>query len=200
MSKLIRRKKEIGAALAVALQLTTLTLIGVIGHFVAGTQQSTNAPAASQTTAAPQAQTDRPSPATDRSNLRASAVYANKVSGPRAAQIFNLGTSRAAAARNAQESNQRSTQDGGDLPTDGPTLTTDQEDYPPYSYVYMTGTGFQPGEIVDMIVIETDPNQASFEPWQVEADENGEIHTSWYIFSTDFIGATRSEEHTSELQ
>ena len=55
MSKLIRRKKEIGAALAVALQLTTLGLIGVIGHFVAGPQQSTKVPAASQTTAAPQA-------------------------------------------------------------------------------------------------------------------------------------------------
>ena len=35
MSKLIRRKKEIGAALAAALQLTTLTLIGVIGQYAA---------------------------------------------------------------------------------------------------------------------------------------------------------------------
>ena len=198
MSKLIRRKKEIGAALAVALQLTTLTFIGAIGHFIAGPQQSTKAPADSQMSAAPQAAPAQAAPATDRSDLRASAVYANKVSGPRAAQVFNLATSRAAAAENAQQSNQRSTQDGGDLPNDGPTLTTDQEDYPPYSYVYMTGTGFQPGETVDMIVVELDPTQESFEPWQVVADENGEIHTSWYIFSTDFIGATLQATATGE--
>ena len=51
MSKLIRRKKEIGAALAVALQLTTLTLIGVIAHFTGGPQQPANAPADSQISA-----------------------------------------------------------------------------------------------------------------------------------------------------
>ena len=57
MSKLIRRKKEIGAALAVALQLTTLTFIGVIGHFIAGPQQSTKAPADSQMSCGAQAAT-----------------------------------------------------------------------------------------------------------------------------------------------
>src|SRR5204863_9582790 len=48
MSKLIRRKKEIGAALAVALQLTTLGLIGVNAPFTGGPQQAVEAPAESQ--------------------------------------------------------------------------------------------------------------------------------------------------------
>ena len=34
------------------------------------------------------------------------------------------------------------------------------------------------------------PIQQSFEPWDVVADENGEFDTSWYIFSSEFIGAT----------
>ena len=35
--------------------------------------------------------------------------------------------------------------------------TTDRDDYPPLSYVYFTGSGFEPGETVQMIVVETDP-------------------------------------------
>ena len=70
-----------------------------------------------------------------------------------------------------------------EAPNEGPTLTTDQEDYQPYTYVYFTGTGFQPGETVNMIVVELDPVQQSFEPWDVVADENGNFQTSWYVFS-----------------
>ena len=51
-----------------------------------------------------------------------------------------------------------------ELPNEVPTLTTDLEDYPPFSYVYFTGTGFEPGETVNMIVVELSPNPASFEP------------------------------------
>src|SRR5262249_49785844 len=69
---------------------------------------------------------------------------------------------------------------------------------PPYSYVYFHGTGFEPGETVNMIVVELDPVQASFEPWEVVADENGEFDTSWYIFSTDFIGATLQATATGD--
>ena len=102
MSKLIRRKKEIGAALAVALQLTTLGLIGVIAHFTGGPQQAEKAPADSQMSAAPETAPVQAAPVSDRSALRASAVYANKVYGPRASQVFNLAASRAAAAQNVQ--------------------------------------------------------------------------------------------------
>ncbi|HTL78588.1 MAG TPA: hypothetical protein VL136_04200, partial [Candidatus Babeliales bacterium] len=185
MSKLVRRKKEIGAALAVALQLITLGLIGLILPVANGPHQSANAPADSQiATGQIQNQNVHALTGMDRSAWRASAVYANKVSGVRATQIFNLASSRAAAAAQAQSVQ------GPETPDEGPTLTSDQEDYPPYSYVYLTGTGFTPGETVDMIVVETDPVQQSFEPWQVVADIDGNIYTSWYIFSTEFEGAT----------
>ena len=115
-------------------------------------------------------------PGTDRSALRASAVYANKVYGPRASQIFNLATSARRVSPAVNSTGAAGAQ--SESPNEA-TLTTDQEDYPPYSYVYFHGTGFQPGETVDMIVVELDPTQESFEPWDVVADENGEIHTSW---------------------
>src|SRR5262245_21660779 len=121
MSKLIRRKKEIGAALAVALQLTTLTLIGVIGHLVAGHQHSTNAPLASQTTAAPalrqttqtnHALTVQPLTPAEKSALRASAVFAKKLYEPRAGQVFNLAINRAASAESTRQAAQQSMQAG----------------------------------------------------------------------------------------
>ncbi|MFL6598828.1 MAG: hypothetical protein ACJ8KF_12840, partial [Chthoniobacterales bacterium] len=70
MSKLIRRKKEIGAALAVALQLTTLGLIGVIAHFTGGPQQAVKAPADSQTSAAPETAPAQAAPVSDRTAVR----------------------------------------------------------------------------------------------------------------------------------
>jgi len=100
-------------------------------------------------------------------------------------------------SRGGQQSAQQSVQEA-EAPNEGPTLTTDQEDYPPYSYVYFTGTGFQPGESVNMIVVELDPVQQSFEPWDVVADENGNFQTSWYIFSEDLRGATMQATATGQ--
>jgi hypothetical protein len=71
-----------------------------------------------------------------KNDRHASAIAATKVSGPRAEQIFNLATTRAASAMQSE------------LPNEA-TLTTDQEDYQPYTYVYITGTGFTPGETVN---------------------------------------------------
>src|SRR5437867_704119 len=213
MSKIIRRTvKKRGTALIVALQLTVLTLISLVS-FVGGPKQSAKAPADSQVkssssassyssadqTAQAQTETDQTQTqtaqlltATDKENLRASAVPAKKLYEPRASQVFNLATTRAES-----QAAQRSTQES-ESPNDAPTLTTDREDYPPYSYVYFTGTGFQPGETVDMIVVETDPVQQSFEPWTVVADENGNFTTSWYIFSQEFDGATFLATATGE--
>src|SRR5206468_3306201 len=109
-------------------------------------------------------------------------------------QVFDLATSR---AESAQQSAQQSVQEG-EAPNEGPTLTTDREDYPPYSYVYFTGTGFQPGETVNMIVVELDPIQQSFQPWDVVADENGNFQTSWYISSEELIGATMQVTATGQ--
>src|SRR5438552_1800658 len=216
MAKLIRRTvKKRGAALIVALQLTVLTLLSLVS-FVGGPQQSSNpladlqvkssssaavasAKEASASSSSGVAQTDQAetqtvqaSTAISRSDLRASAHFAKKLYEPRASQVFNLATRRAesqAGQRSAQES---------ESPNTEPTLTTDRQDYPPYSYVYFHGTGFQPGETVDMIVVETDPVQQSFQPWTVVADANGEFDTSWYIFSQDFNGATFQATATGE--
>jgi hypothetical protein len=201
MSKIIRRipgrKKEIGAALIVALQLTALTLIGLMAPFASGPQQPANAPAEAEMSAAQtqtvQARTVQPLTPADKSALRKSAVFAKKLYEPLAAQIFNLAGTR---AESAQQLAQQGVQDT-ETPN-GPTLTTDQEDYQPYTYVYFTGTGFQPGETVNMIVVEIDPVQQSFEPWDVVADENGNFQTSWYIFSEEFRGATLQATATGQ--
>src|SRR5437667_2136945 len=198
MSKLIRHTQKRGTALFVALQLTGLTLLSLVS-FVGGPQQSPKAPADRHVsaplvqttqgdqaqTAADQAQTQTAQrlTAADKEALRKSAHPAKKLYEPRASQVFNLATSRV-ADQNAQRTQ------GPESPNEEPTLTTDRDDYPPFSYVYFTGTGFQPGETVDMIVVETDPIQQSFDPWTVVADENGNFQTSWYVFSEDFIGAT----------
>ena len=91
---------------------------------------------------------------------------ATKLSGPRATEVFNLATTRATSGSQSE------------LPN-GATITTDQEDYQPYTYVYITGTGYAPGETVNMIVVQLSPNPASYEPWDVVADANGNFETSW---------------------
>jgi len=105
MSKLIRRKKEIGAALILALQLTTLTVIGLMAPFVGGPQQSAKAPADAQMRAA-QTQTQpaqAPTATVTRDALRASAVFATKLYEPLASAIFNLAASRAESARQSAQ-------------------------------------------------------------------------------------------------
>ena len=161
MSKIIRRipgrKKEVGAALLVALQLTTLTLIGLMAPFASGPQQSGKAPAGSEMSAA-QTQTGQAQTASALSARRASAVAAIKLYEPLATQIFDLATNRAESAQQAaQQSAQQS-----EAPNEA-TLTTDREDYAPYSYVYISGTGFEPGETVNMIVVQLDPNPTSYQ-------------------------------------
>src|SRR5437660_10246458 len=121
--------------------------------------------------------------ASAKGDRHASAIAATKVFGPRATEVFDLATSRAASASEAPNS---------------ATLTTDQEDYQPYTYVYITGTGFTPGETVNMIVVQLSPNPASYEPWDVVADANGNFETSWYIFSEDLIGATMQATATGQ--
>src|SRR6266568_3421070 len=195
MSKLIRHAQKRGTVLFVALQLTALTFLSLLS-FIGGPQQAPKAPAETQVSAPAQAETDpsqtqtaQPTTAADltaaqREALRASAHPAKKLYEPLNTQVFTLQRSRVesqAAQRSAQ---------GPEALDNEPTLTTDRQDYPPYSYVYFTGSGFQPGETVNMIVVETDPIQQSFEPWDVVADENGNFQTSWYVFSPDFIGAT----------
>src|SRR5438093_12768818 len=81
--------------------------------------------------------------AAEKSALRKSAHFAKKLYEPLASQVFSLATARV-EAQNAQRTQ------GPESPNTEPTLTTDRDDYPPFSYVYFTGTGFQPGETVQM--------------------------------------------------
>jgi len=64
------------------------------------------------------------------------------------------------------------------------TVTTDQSDYPPGSTVNITGSGFAPGETVQLQVLNiTAPNDVGNEhaPWTVTADTNGNFTTTWYV-------------------
>src|SRR6266480_5623042 len=174
MSKLIRRtKKNFGAALLVALQITTLTLVSLMLVFASG-------PSAPSASSAPPA----------------GAIPAVKLYEPRATDVFNLATSRAESAESARQAAQQSMQQA-EAPNEA-TLTTERQDYAPYSYVYITGTGFDPGETVNMIVVQLSPNPTSYEPWDVVADENGNINTTWYIFTEELIGATMQVTGTGQ--
>src|SRR5947207_7496407 len=155
------------------------------GGSASGPNQSATAVSGSQISV-PDSSADKASTTDTRADLRASAVFATKLSGPRATEIFNLATASAAQAANSESPNSA-------------TLTTDREDYSPFSYVYITGTGFQAGETVDMIVVELSPIQQSFVPWTAVADENGNFQTSWYVFTEDLMGATMQVTGTGEL-
>src|SRR5437773_1845680 len=123
MARIIRRvvaNKKRGAALIAALQIITLILIGFFS-FIGGPQQSPKAPAETQVTgpAQDQTQTAQPLMAADKSALRDSAVFANKLYDPLATQVFNLATARAAAAAAAHDAQ------GSEAPNDQSALTTD---------------------------------------------------------------------------
>src|SRR2546425_7376013 len=81
-----------------------------------------------------------------------------------------------------------------------PTVTTDRQDYPPFSYVDITGTGFMPGEtVINQIVQIAGPNPGTtYDPWEVVADTNGNYVTTWLVFSDDLIGATLQLTATGE--
>src|SRR5881394_3875531 len=175
--------------------LLVLAALGALpGGRATGPQQPASAPGASQISAT-QTQTNQAPTASAKDARRASAMVATKLSGLHATEVFNLATARAASANqsglHATEvfnlaAARTASANQSELPN-GATITTDQQDYPPYSYVNMTGSGFAPGETVNMIVVELAPDPAAFEPWDVVADENGNFITSWYIFSESFI-------------
>ena len=78
------------------------------------------------------------------------------------------------------------------------TVLTDLLDYPPGSTAIITGSGFQAGETVILLVehvgeepMGTDPQY--HQPWIVVADSIGNIATSWYVPTVeegDALGAT----------
>lgn len=84
------------------------------------------------------------------------------------------------------------------------TVTTNKNDYAPGETAIITGTGFQAGEVVTLQVVHTDGTEEvvndqynhivtdgeGHEPWNVTADANGSISTTWYVHPDDSLGAT----------
>src|SRR5438045_3836 len=158
--------------------LLVLAALGALpGGRATGPQQPASAPGASQISAT-QTQTNQAPTASAKDARRASAMVATKLSGLHATEVFNLATARAAsanqsglhatevfnlAAARTASANQSEAPNQAEAPQapNGATITTDQQDYEPYTYVYMTGAGFTPGETVNMIVVQLSPNPAS---------------------------------------
>ena len=118
MPKLLRRtvRKGGGAALLIALQLITLTLLSLLGPMASGPKQA-NAPADSQQASVVQDQAQQapdtdalqqqPFTATDltaaeKAALRQSAHFAKKLYEPLNSQVYDIVIQRAEAARSAR--------------------------------------------------------------------------------------------------
>ncbi|PYI85216.1 MAG: hypothetical protein DME26_11535 [Verrucomicrobia bacterium] len=75
-------------------------------------------------------------------------------------------------------------------------VSTDYDDYPPGDPVGITGSGFVPGEMVQLQVLHTDGTNdnvtsSAHDPWQVTADMEGNFTTTWNIpVNEDELGAT----------
>src|SRR6266404_5622094 len=172
--------------------VVAVLVFAAFGQRSAQDQKGSRAQAPDQAQTETQTAVREPLMAADKRALRDSAVFANKLYEPFASQVFNLATARAAATAAAHDAQ------GPEAPNDQSIITADREDYSPYTYVYFHGTGFEPGETVNLIVVELSAAPSSFEPWDVVADKNGEFDVSWYIFSEEFRGATLQVTATGE--
>ncbi len=72
------------------------------------------------------------------------------------------------------------------------TVATDLDDYPPFSFVDIFGTGFLPGETVNnqIVQVEGPAVGTAYAPWDAVVDPDGNYHTNWYVFTDDLIGTT----------
>src|SRR5262245_6868115 len=195
----------IGLFVLLAGVFVALLGFGVFPSAEAGSAKGTNMavarpaydPAGSQMSVA-QSQTRQARTVTGPTDRRALAIAAKKLYEPLATQVFNLAATRATSVRQSQSAHNPSFNESLGEEANEPTLTIDREDYPPLSYVYISGTGFEPGESVNMIAVELQREPTAFQPWDVLADENGNFETSWYIFSEDLVGATMQVTATGE--
>ena len=65
------------------------------------------------------------------------------------------------------------------------TVSTDKADYAPGETVYINGTGFWPGEEVELFIEHIEPNLPdpwhTHDVWAVSADKSGNFYSSWYV-------------------
>jgi Bacterial surface protein, Ig-like domain/HYR domain/FlgD Ig-like domain/PKD domain len=74
-----------------------------------------------------------------------------------------------------------------------PLLTSDKLDYFPGETATFIGSGFQPGENVEMLVVHADTVSNTGEDhgsWVVAADEQGSFVTTWHVCTDDCAGST----------
>jgi hypothetical protein len=73
-----------------------------------------------------------------------------------------------------------------------PVVTTDHADYHPGGKASITGSGFQPGERVRLLILQSDlceNGRPEHQPWQVRADGIGSFHATWPVTAHE-AGAT----------
>jgi hypothetical protein len=73
-----------------------------------------------------------------------------------------------------------------------PSVATDRADYSPGSHVSISGSGFQPGERVRLLILQSDLREngrPEHRPWLVRADKTGTLRATWPV-SAHEAGAT----------
>jgi hypothetical protein len=83
-------------------------------------------------------------------------------------------------------------QQAAPLPAPNVSVMTDQLDYAPGTTAAISGSGFEPGEIITLQVLHADGTPASgpdHEPWTVTADPLGGFHTTWRVCVDDCEGS-----------
>ena len=65
----------------------------------------------------------------------------------------------------------------------GPSLLADSSDYHPGSVATFTGSGFLPGEQIEMHIVHTLPPSPGthHQPWTITADANGDFVCTWLV-------------------
>lgn len=74
-----------------------------------------------------------------------------------------------------------------------PKVWTENSDYAPGSTAAISGTAFQPGETVVLVVHHADGRPdtgADHQPWPVVADQAGSFQSQWHVCEDDCVGAT----------
>lgn len=73
-----------------------------------------------------------------------------------------------------------------------PSVSTDRADYSPGTHVTISGKGFQPGERVRLMILQSDlleNRRPEHQPWQVRADQTGGFRATWPVTAHE-AGAT----------
>ena len=79
---------------------------------------------------------------------------------------------------------------------DGLSITTDKDDYQPGDTVHFTGTGWQPGDVLDIVLVD-EPQTHDPHLWSVNVGEDGTFHDSTYVVDTEDLGVTFTLTATS---